>query len=361
MAMKQNILITGGRSFVALELARGFHKSGSTVYVGDSMTKFICQYSNAVTKFFHLPSPAFTFGKFQDKLVEICTEYQINVIIPTCEEVFYVAKAKDSLESIGVFVMTSPIELLEKLHNKYLFTTFSPKSPSSFLIESQDDLQAHLCNKKMVLKPIYSRFGAEVHIGTDFSTLDLQNKSWVLQEFIEGPQICTYAYAEKGNLKWQICYQNHGKSTRASTVFSPYLNTILDNLVGEFVKNIQYTGHISFDIIESDGDFYFIECNPRVTSGIHTLIGNDFNQLFFGLSDYLNLEKRKLLFATAIYQPQQLLSSLTASDVVFSIGDIKPFFAQNICLYAMVSQAFRKKIPIIRSTTYDIEYNGGVE
>lgn len=357
--MKQNILITGGRSFVALELARGFHKSGSTVFVADSLKTYITQFSNAVEKCFYIPSPAFTFGAFQEKLVQICKEFQINVLIPTCEEVFYVAKAKHVLENLGVFVMTSSLELLEKLHNKYLFTTISPKSPSTFLIESNEDLKKNLCNKKMVLKPVYSRFGSEVQISDDFSTFDLQNKPWVLQEFVSGTQICTYAYAVNGHLKWQICYQNQGKSTKASTVFSPYQDAILEEIVREFIDKTQYTGHISFDIIKSEGEFYFIECNPRVTSGIHTLSENDFNKLFFEQLNNLNLEKKKLFFATMIYQPQQLFSSLTTSDIVYSKQDIKPFFAQNLCLITLLWLSFREKIPIIRSTTYDIEYNGG--
>ncbi|MFI3255748.1 MAG: ATP-grasp domain-containing protein [Eubacteriales bacterium] len=357
--MKKNIFITGGRSFVALELARGFHKSGCSVYVGDSLTRYICQYSNAVTKHFHLPSPTFSFSEFQEKLVVLCKEFQIDVLIPTCEEVFYVAKAKLVLERQGVFVMTSALDFLEKLHHKYLFTTISPKSPTSFLIESQEDLKKHSYNKKMVLKPVYSRFGEEVKIGMDFSSIDLQNKSWVLQEYVSGTQICTYAYGENGKLKWQICYQNQGKSTRASTVFSPYQDKILEDMVREFLQTHGYTGHVSFDIIESDGKYYFIECNPRVTSGIHNLAGNDFKELFFDEVKDLVLEKKKLFFATAIYQPQQLFKSLDAPDVVFHKKDIKPFLAQNLCLFSCISLSMREKISLIHSTTFDIEYNGG--
>ncbi len=357
--MKKNIFVTGGRSFVALELARGFHKSGCSVYVGDSLPRYICQYSNAVTRYVQLPSPAFSFLEFQEKLVECCREFQIDVLIPTCEEVFYVSKAKESLEKLGVFVMTSPLELLEKLHHKYLFTTISPKSPRSILIQSKDDLENYPMEKKMVLKPVYSRFGSEVQIGMDFSSFDLQNKAWVLQEYVSGTQICTYAYAENGNLKWQICYQNQGKSTGASTVFDPYQDSVLETQVKQFVKKIRYTGHISFDVIESQGEYYFIECNPRVTSGIHNLSSNDFYQLFFGEVNPLELEKKKLSFATLLYQPQQLLSTLTISDVIFSKGDIKPFFAQSLCLFTLVSLSMREKISLIHSTTYDIEYNGG--
>lgn len=360
--MQKSILITGGRSFVALDLARGFDKNNDIVYVADSIPYYITQFSNAITKHFNIPSPAFEFSKFQDTIVNIVKDFKIDIIIPTCEEVFYISKMLDILTKLKCRVITSDFDTLIKLHDKYIFSTISPKSPKSYLIKTKEDLSKFDINNTMVLKPVFSRFGCNVHIGTDFSSIDLKDKSWVLQDFITGTKICTYGYAINGELRFQICYENLSNQTKASTVFYPYQNEKLNSIVRDFLKKLNYTGNISFDIIKSNEDYFFIECNPRVTSGIHNLMSNNFDTLFhsdINSNNDLILQKKKLFFATILYQPKQIITSLFVPDIIFSIKDIKPFLAQNICLFSMINTAYKNKIPLIESTTFDIEYNGG--
>lgn len=338
---------------------RGFQKSGDTVFVADSLLHYVSKYSNCATKHFKLPSPVRDFDGFQEEILRIVDKYGINVLIPTCEEVFYISKMKKMLESRHVFVATSDFDILENLHNKYTFTTILPNCPKTFLIRTKEDLEKIEITKKYVLKPVFSRFGSNIYISKDFSDVDLNEKEWVLQEFIAGIQICTYAYCENGDLKFNICYNKIDKSTKATTVFRPYIDETLSKIISDFVAEIGYTGNISFDVIKSNGQYFFIECNPRVTSGVHTLTKNSFHDIFFTQSPNIILSNKKLLFATILYSPSLFFNSFFYRDVVFSTSDIKPFFMQLRCLFHMISIARAEKISLIDSTTFDIEYNGG--
>ena len=68
MTSNQNILITGGRFFFALELARSFHRAGHRVFVADTSKVHLCAVSNCVERCFFIPSPRFQFAAFQSTL-----------------------------------------------------------------------------------------------------------------------------------------------------------------------------------------------------------------------------------------------------------------------------------------------------
>lgn len=53
----RNILITGGRAPVALELARLFKAAGHRVYAAESAKYHLCRVSSAVEASFRVPSP----------------------------------------------------------------------------------------------------------------------------------------------------------------------------------------------------------------------------------------------------------------------------------------------------------------
>jgi hypothetical protein len=124
------------------------------------------------------------------------------------------------------------------------------------------------------------------------------------------------------------------------------------------VKKLNFTGNISFDFIEKDKQYYIIECNPRITSGIHIICINDFTKLFFNGCDTLLKQKAQLLIPMLITK----LKILFYKDVVFDSHDLKPFFKQISCLRMFDSIAKKNKISLTKATVFDIEWNGeGIE
>ena len=56
-AVLKNILITSGRSPVALDLARQLRQAGHTLFMVDSLHLYISRFSNAISKSFVVRSP----------------------------------------------------------------------------------------------------------------------------------------------------------------------------------------------------------------------------------------------------------------------------------------------------------------
>ena len=93
-------LITGARAPVALELARNLSKDGHTVYIADSLRFPLARCSNFVKKIFRIAAPRLSLSQFKNDLQKIIKDYNIDLLIPTCEEVFYISAIKSSLECI---------------------------------------------------------------------------------------------------------------------------------------------------------------------------------------------------------------------------------------------------------------------
>ncbi|HEX9058703.1 MAG TPA: hypothetical protein VF941_00825, partial [Clostridia bacterium] len=205
-----NILFTGGRAPATLELVRIFHRKGFKVFIAESFKSHICRFSSCVHKSFTLPYPNKNTEKYIGELIKIINTEHIDILIPTCEEIFYIAKWKYKIEqSCKVRVFTDDFDKLINLHNKYSFIKkaelYGLKVPGTRLVTSIKELDLYLREEYFdhVLKPVYSRFGSEVRIiPKGFSPRDeitiSPEKPWVLQQFISGRQYCTYSIASNG-------------------------------------------------------------------------------------------------------------------------------------------------------------------
>ena len=90
-----NILFTGGRAPATLELARAFHRASHMVFMAESLRGHLSEPSNALAENFLVPPPRQQTSAFLDTLESIVCENKIDLLIPTCEEVFYVAMGRD--------------------------------------------------------------------------------------------------------------------------------------------------------------------------------------------------------------------------------------------------------------------------
>src|SRR5690554_2425064 len=116
----KRILLTGGRAPATLELARLLSNAGHDVYIAESMRYNLTQYSKHIKKSFVIPPPRTNHEGFIVQLIEIIQQEHIDVLIPTCEEVFYISK---SLTQLRMYcdVFTSPIDVMKTLHSKWYF------------------------------------------------------------------------------------------------------------------------------------------------------------------------------------------------------------------------------------------------
>jgi len=87
-----NVLLTGGRAPATLELARIFHSAGHQVFLAESVSGSLTANSRAVAASFLIPPPRQQPKDFIRALIEIICQNKIDLLIPTCEEAFHVAR-----------------------------------------------------------------------------------------------------------------------------------------------------------------------------------------------------------------------------------------------------------------------------
>ncbi|MEC0126688.1 ATP-grasp domain-containing protein [Paenibacillus pabuli] len=413
-----NVLLTGGRAPVTLDLARMLHRAGHRVYVAESVVRHLCRRSSALQQCFTVPSPRHETENYLFEMETLVQAWQIDVLIPMCEEVFYIAQGAERLRHY-CHVLVSSLEQLHELHHKYDFIQLAASLglsvPVTRLINSRQEwmeMQADLeIEGEWVWKPVYSRFAARVRMPMS-STGDfdggspdqkihaikmkqhrLQNDDtlgdteissaspWVAQAYIAGQMLCTYSVAYEGTIVAHTTYDSRYRtgSVGASVFFEHVEHEGIYEWVRQFVQATGFSGQIGFDFIETaDGQVYAIECNPRATSGIHLFHPGD------GLVRAL-IAPDELAKAAEVVIPKQsskamLMLPMLGSglqqlwgkgdlrawmaawrgtrDVVYLRHDAKPWFEQFGVVLSAWRLARQHKLSLTEALTHDIEWNG---
>ncbi len=411
-----NVLLTGGRAPVTLDLARMLHRAGHRVYVAESAVRHLTRLSSAVEQCAVVPPPRQDTSAYLAELERLAQDWQIDLLIPMCEEVFYVSQGADRLRAYCRVLVTT-LEQLHELHHKYHFiqlaNSLGLSVPDTRLINNEQewkDAQSVLETMgDWVWKPVYSRFAAKVRMparlidegmaGTaqegyvsEKKHRQLRNdppeegelsfaSPWVAQAFIPGQVLCTYSIAHEGQLVAHATYDSRYRtgSVGASVFFEQVEHEGTLAWVRRFVQATGFSGQIGFDFIEGqDGRLYAIECNPRATSGIHLFHPGD--DLMRALTEPETLVKDGRMITPARGSKAMLMLPMLGSglqqifgkgkfrawvaawrgarDVVYMRQDIQPLFEQ----FAVVLTAWRlarsQKFSLTEALTHDIEWNG---
>ncbi len=236
-------------------------------------------------------------------------------------------------------------------------------SPQTLLVRTHEDLylaRKAFGNRRMIMKPRFSRFGTKIHILSprdDLHAIDIAGREWICQEYIEGPLLCSYSYAKAGVVVATVCYQDLlNKSGEASSVFIPVMNDQVNTTIATIVRYLRYSGSISFDFIVKDNVPYLIECNPRITSGVHCIANSDLYEIMYNNGQLdAPTAKKQIRFATIIRHRAWLRS---VPDVSFSARDLLPTASYAWLIFQFLLVARRTNITFIEATTHDIEWNG---
>lgn len=372
--MTHTVLLTGARAPATLDLARKFHRQGWRVLTAESLPVDVCDQSNAVARSFRVPPPRFAPQQFIQALHAISDREAVDLIVPTCEEVFTVAAGREHLW--GAFV--EPLERLITLHSKARFieraASYGLLVPETQVITSREAARAAL-GAEVVLKPEFSRFATQTivrpHHPHDLLSVDARSdRRWVVQQFISGQALCTYSIAHGGRLTAHGTYPvTYTAGNGAAISFSATAHHRAQEWTAQFVAAANFTGQIALDFIETpSGALYAIECNPRATSGVH-LFDDD---LVTAIHDP---------DAALIVPPDDRLTSIQAAmwvygwrgaasladwwrtiwrsdDVIAVPGDRAPVWSQVRTLAHLMGVAARERISLLAASTHDIEWNG---
>lgn len=384
-----HVLITGARAPACLEWARAFAAAGWTVSVADSLKLPLSRFSQAVQHFVQLPPPRSQLTAYTQALQHVIRQQGIDLVIPTCEEAFYLSFIAPQLPCP---VLCSPFELMHQLHHKGQFAALTQQwaqhagavqAPESILLESNQQAQAwwqQACESAdarldWVLKPAYSRFANRACIRPAVARqipIQVQaGQPWLAQRFIAGREYCSYSVLQQGRLVAHSCYHPKYRVGQGSGIwFEPQQPQAVRQFVERFGAQTGYHGQVAFDYIEDAcGRFFVLECNPRATSGVHLFAqqARELVQVTVQGGDLLLCDTAPAQVALAMWlfaapkhgwRKQFWRDYRAARDVITRAGDHKPLWAQLPGLAEISLRALRQGCGLLKASTADIEWDG---
>ena len=252
-------------------------------------------------------APAAGKQAYLENLVRIVAEERVDLVVPISEETMHVAH----LRSARVFTM--PAEEVLRVYHKQGFievaqslgldvpATAALGTPQAMELAEQGDF---------ITKPVHSCSGRGVRFFPAGAAPPEADTATILQRRIHGQVISSCAIAQGGLVVGNAVYRGTQFSGAVAIAFERIEHPATEAWIARFVGGTGWTGFISFDfILDADGTPWGIECNPRITSGVH----------FFETADIAPaiLEGRPPRFRQAP-ELQQFYSCLT---------DLKPFRA----------------------------------
>ncbi|WP_434339137.1 hypothetical protein [Motilimonas cestriensis] len=273
------ILITGARAPVALEWARILLAQGHQVFLSDCCRFPVGKFVSGISGYIQTSSPRSEPKQYQCQITALVKQHQITLLIPTCEEVFYLAQFSHRLNGVNTLICDAP--LLFGLHDKFQLFTLLAGLPGVRLPRTKKITRVQQIDLKWdsILKPTFCRFGEQVIRNINQASLQeitvSPQQSWVQQQKLTGQAFCNYALCDRGVIiAHQVYLPEYRVNQSAATYFRPTVNRAINEFMSAFVSTYHFHGQVSFDFIEHLGSIYVIECNPRTTSGLHLIADN---------------------------------------------------------------------------------------
>ncbi|MFW7378716.1 MAG: ATP-grasp domain-containing protein [Oligoflexus sp.] len=380
----KSILLTTGRIPGALELARALHRAGHRIIIAECFRTHICRYSKACDRSYQI-APARHLNEFKKDILDIVHRENIDVVIPTCEEVIHLASFAHEMPSRCQVYLDDFTKLL-KLHSKWEFIQAAAKLgltvPETILVDaSTSKLPEHFIEDGYVLKREYSRGGTDVIIlppelsrTTPMPPINDQSR-WVAQKFIPGKTLCAFAVTWQGKVLSTLTYEPVLRLGQIGVCFIRQEKEKIDQWIKDFVQKTHHHGFISMDFMEDqNGEVWAIECNPRITSGIHladpqvlAAVADGPEQFFQHAKDCRPRQRAMVGTAVMTILPQiltkpsmirQLWQSMWQTrEVVFDWRDPLPSFHQLICVMEYIKISVTHRIALSSCPTYLLEWS----
>lgn len=373
--MSGSLLITGARAPVALDLARAAAAAGYRTRLADSTPACAARMAR-IGPVLRLPRPRFAFAAFAARLAAHCARDPGCLIVPTCEEVFYVRAAAERHGFTGQ-VLAADLGVLRQLHSKIAFAALLDQhglpAPRT---EALDGPPGPGDGAGAVFKPEFSRFGTATLIQPDARRLrrvaPTPSARWARQEFIAGEEFCLWSAARGGELCASVVYRPKWRKGRSAAyafeaVDAPGAVAIARHLA----RALNYTGQLSLDMIRNaKGQFVPVECNPRSVSGLHLFDADPaLARALTGQGAPVHVTRGLRYIAPAMWlmgwpasllhgRRQEWRADMKAGEDVLARDGIGPVFGALCDAAIFAATGLTRLRSAAGQTTDDIEWNG---
>jgi catechol O-methyltransferase len=330
----KTILVTGLGMTKGLALARTFFAAGHNVIGADFEPLLLpvsCGRTSKALKAFHrLDKPgAEGSEKYIQSILDIIRKESVDIWV-SCSGV---ASAIEDGEAKEVIERTTRCKAIQfdvattkKLHEKHSFIEYTRSiglpTPDTHTITSKaaalqmlDEASADK-GKRSGMKYIMKYIGTDDSVRADMTLLPLdtpaatkahishlpisEDRPWILQQFISGPEYCTHALVIRGEVKVFVACPSaellmHYEALPAESALSQSMLRFTQEYAAAGGES--FTGHLSFDFLVDSNEaeaglkdptrnvrLYPIECNPRA----HTAVAL-FNETLEMANAYLTL------------------------------------------------------------------------
>jgi predicted ATP-grasp superfamily ATP-dependent carboligase len=274
------VLVTGSRMPFALGIVRKLADAGHEVWAADDYELAPGSHSRYLAGHFVTASPRQETERFIDDLERIVHDQGIDVLVPAFEEVFYIATQHERLAR-HTSLFASPFATLAPLHDKASFqrlvTRLGLPTPPTVVATSDAELAAAIERfPRYFARAAFSRGGVSLLTNTGplagaLAPEDCHpttDSPWLVQEFVDGPTLCTYSTARDGSVTGHCMYRIPRQWKHSTGIqFESIDGTESLALIEPIVAEVGYTGQISFDFVDTTDGLTLIECNPRATDG----------------------------------------------------------------------------------------------
>jgi len=295
MTRGRRLLVTTARMPYAVDEIRKLGRRGHTVHASDTFWNAPGLHSRWIEKRHVTPSVRYETPAFLDSIVEIVRDYDIDVVLPMFEEVFYLRRYADVLAD-RVEVFAPSFSALDRLHDKIKFVELcreiGVKTPETVVAYDAAQLKDAVgAFPEYFGRPAHSRGG--VYLLTNTGPLagvvplekcrPTESNPWLVQPFVRGLDICTFSVARKGRVTAHAAYVHPKTIESAGGIV--YESTVEDDAfaaVEKFVEATNFDGQVSFDFLRTESGLSAVECNPRPTAGLTVMPADMLDEALFG-------------------------------------------------------------------------------
>lgn len=272
-----NIIVTNvGRRGYLIEYLKEVVGEGAKVFASDCDKTASGLYCKSCDGFFLLPRPVDNPDLYVTKLISLCKEKKIEIVIPVIDpEIDILSKNKEQFAKENIQVIVSDKSVLEICYNKISMNSFLDSIGISYprtysqVEEFKRARNDGIINYPIIVKPILGSGSVETFVVNNDEQLDaLFHDGMIIQQKISGEEfgVDVFNSFEKIPVRCVIkkkISMRSGETDKSVSV----KNAEISEMAMKIAKKLQHIGNLDFDVMAEAGKYYVIDLNPRFGGG----------------------------------------------------------------------------------------------
>ena len=372
------VLLTLGRLPKSLALVRACRAVGCRVLIADPFRWHVCRPSRDVDRCFRVTAPNHSRSAYLDDLLKIIKDEGVDLVLPVSEEALHVAQIAERLPA-GVRLWAAAPDQLAQYHDKLDFACLARAQdlpvPDTFRAEATEARDLAKA-RDFVIKPRHSCSGIGLQLARAGDAIAADEPGALVQARIEGDHLSSLSFVHAGREIATVIYRGRVFAGTVAICFERVDGAeSARTWIRRFIQGSDYSGFLAFDfIVDAEGIAQAIECNPRVTSGVHFFDPRSLGEALLdpasasaiALSEH---ERFQWAYSTltetyaALFKPREFARRWRelrrARDVVWSSRDPLPFLLMTPMSWEILWPAITSDVTLGEATQRDIAWFGG--